>query len=55
MTIVRVGTNQKYSDGWVSAFSRKKTAKPAAAKAGAKKSSAKKASPKKSGKKSKKK
>lgn len=45
MTITRVGTNQKYSDGWEQAFTKKKSAaKPAA----------KKASPKKSGKKAKK-
>jgi hypothetical protein len=27
VTIVRVGTNQKYSDGWETAFSKKKSAK----------------------------
>jgi hypothetical protein len=53
VTIVRVGTNQKYSDGWETAFSGKK-AKPAAKKAGGKKA-AKKPSPKKPAKKSKKK
>jgi len=26
VTIVRVGTNQKYSDGWETAFSKKKSA-----------------------------
>lgn len=54
MTIVRVGTNQKYSDGWETAFSGKK-AKPAAKTAGGKKASAKKPSPKKPAKKTKKK
>ena len=45
MTITRVGTNQKYADGWEQAFSKKKSAsKPAA----------KKASPKKTGRKAKK-
>jgi len=45
VTITRVGTNQKYADGWEQAFSKKKSAaKPAA----------KKPSPKKSGKKAKK-
>ncbi len=48
MTITRVGTNQKYAEGWEQAFTRKKpAAKPAA------KSTAKKPSPKKSGKKAK--
>ena len=42
MTIVRVGTNQKYSDGWEKAFSGKKSAKTAAAKGKGKKASAKK-------------
>lgn len=41
MTIVRVGTNQKYSDGWETAFSAKKS-KSAAGKAKGKKASAKK-------------
>jgi len=45
VTITRVGTNQKYADGWEQAFAKKKSAgKPAA----------KKPSPKKSGKKAKK-
>jgi hypothetical protein len=43
VTILRIGTNQKYSDGWEAAFSRKK----AAGKASAKRKVAKK-SPKKS-------
>ena len=43
MTILRVGTNQKYSDGWEAAFSGRK----AAGKAAAKKKTARK-SPKKS-------
>ena len=42
MTIVRVGTNQKYSDGWETAFSKKKSAKTAGGKAKGKKASAKK-------------
>jgi hypothetical protein len=42
VTILRIGTNQKYSDGWEAAFSGKK----AGAKASAKRKSAKK-SPKK--------
>ena len=37
MTITRVGTNQKYSEGWDKAFAGKKTAKPAAANAAGKK------------------
>ncbi|MEX2187400.1 MAG: hypothetical protein WD875_11420 [Pirellulales bacterium] len=41
MTIVRVGSNQKYADGWDQVFGKakgkKKPAKPAAKKAGAKK------------------
>ena len=45
MTITRVGTNQKYADGWEQAFSKRKASGKAAAK---------KASPKKSGKKAKK-
>jgi len=45
VTITRVGTNQKYADGWDQAFSKKK---------GGTKPAAKKASPKKSGKKAKK-
>ncbi|MCI0361507.1 MAG: hypothetical protein L0211_23740 [Planctomycetaceae bacterium] len=32
MTIMRVGTNQKYSDGWEAAFSGKKAARKASAK-----------------------
>lgn len=48
MTIVRVGTNQKYSDGWETAFSKKKSASKAKAKG-------KQASAKKPAKKSKKK
>jgi hypothetical protein len=50
VTITRVGTNQKYSEGWEQAFSGKRggSAKPAA------KATAKKASPKKPAKKSKK-
>lgn len=43
MTILRVGTNQKYSDGWEAAFAGKKSA----GKASTKKKAAKK-SPKKS-------
>ena len=42
MTIVRVGTNQKYAEGWESAFAGKKSAKAAAGKPKAKKASAKK-------------
>lgn len=39
MTITRVGTNQKYADGWEQAFSKKKSAgKPAAKKSSPKKS-----------------
>ena len=49
MTIVRVGTNQKYSDGWEKAFGGKKSAKAAAGKA------SKKAAARKPAKKSKKK
>ena len=45
MTIVRVGTNQKYSDGWEKAFGGKKSPKAAAGKAG-KKSAAKKSAKK---------
>jgi hypothetical protein len=45
VTIVRVGTNQKYSDGWEKAFGGKKSAKAAAGKAG-KKSAAKKSAKK---------
>jgi hypothetical protein len=41
VTIVRVGTNQKYSDGWEAAFSGKKS-KSTAGKAKGKKASAKK-------------
>jgi hypothetical protein len=48
VTIVRVGTNQKYSDGWETAFSKTKSA-------GKVKTKAKKASAKKPAKKSKKK
>ena len=46
MTIVRVGANKKYSDGWESAFGKgkKKTAPAAAAKKTAAKKSAKKKS-----------
>jgi hypothetical protein len=49
VTIVRVGTNQKYSDGWEAAFAGKKSAKAAAGKA------SKKAAARKPAKKSKKK
>jgi len=39
VTITRVGTNQKYADGWEQAFSKKKSAgKPAAKKSSPKKS-----------------
>ena len=55
MTIVRVGTNQKYSDGWETAFAGKKSGKAAGKKAGGKKASAKKPSAKKPAKKAKKK
>jgi hypothetical protein len=49
VTIVRVGTNQKYSDGWETAFGKRKSAKAAT------KSSGSKTAAKKSAKKSKKK
>jgi hypothetical protein len=49
VTIVRVGTNQKYAEGWDSAFGGRRSAAKAA-----KKPARKKASPKKAGKKSKK-
>jgi hypothetical protein len=43
MTIVRVGTNQKYSEGWEQAFgSGKSTKRKTAAKASTKKKAAKK-------------
>jgi hypothetical protein len=45
VTIVRVGTNQKYSDGWEKAFGGKKSAKATASKG--KKASAKKSKKKK--------
>ena len=32
MTIVRIGTTKKYSDGWTAAFAGKKSAKTTAAK-----------------------
>jgi hypothetical protein len=48
MSIVRVGSTQKFSDGWDSIFGGKK-GKPAAKKAGAKKKA--KAKPAKAGKK----
>ena len=56
MTIVRVGSNSKYADGWEAAFSRGKKSKSAAApakKAGAKQtaSAKKKAAGKKKGRK----
>lgn len=65
MTIVRVGTTKKYSDGWEAAFGKgkkkskaapkkasgKSQAKPASAKKSAKKRPATKAGKKKSGKK----
>lgn len=52
MTITRVGTNQKYADGWETAFSGKKRATPkAAAKKKVAKKAAKKSAKKKSGKK----
>jgi hypothetical protein len=59
VTILRVGTNAKYSDGWAAAFGGKKasTSKPTVGKAKAKvtvKAAKKKASPKKSAKKKKK-
>jgi hypothetical protein len=38
VTILRVGTNQKYSDGWEAAFGGKKPAKATAKKKAAKKS-----------------
>ena len=46
MTIVRVGTNKQYSEGWEAAFAGKKAAKKKAApaKAAAKKKPAKKKS-----------
>ena len=53
MTIVRVGTTKKYSEGWDSAFGKgKKKAEPVAAKkspkkAAVKKTAVKKAAPKK--------
>jgi hypothetical protein len=37
VTITRVGTNQKYADGWEQAFSKKRSSKPAAKKASPKK------------------
>ena len=53
MTITRVGTNQRYADGWDSAFSAKGAAgKRSGAKAAAKKTApSKKAKPKKAAKK----
>ena len=39
MTILRVGTNQKYSDGWEAAFKGKRAAGNAAGNATAKKKS----------------
>jgi len=47
VTITRVGTNQKYADGWEKAFSSKRGAKSAQKKA----KPSKKASPKKKAKK----
>jgi hypothetical protein len=43
MTIVRVGTNARYADGWLDAFGKGKSSKGSAAKASKKKSPAKKA------------
>jgi hypothetical protein len=44
VTIVRVGTNKKYADGWEAAFGKGKTATSSkASKAGAKNSTKKKA------------
>jgi hypothetical protein len=48
VTITRVGTNQKYADGWDKAFSRKKSGTKAAQKKAA---PSKKAAPKKKAKK----
>jgi len=48
VTITRVGTNQKYADGWEKAFSAKKSGAKAAQKKAA---PSKKASPKKKAKK----
>ena len=43
MTITRVGTNQKYAEGWEQAFARKKSgSKPAGKKSSPKKSAKKK-------------
>ena len=42
MTILRVGTNAKYADGWEGAFGKGRSAKGSAAKASKKKSPAKK-------------
>lgn len=42
MTITRVGTNQKYADGWEQAFSKKKPGAKASGKKAAKKSAKKK-------------
>jgi hypothetical protein len=57
VTITRIGTNQKYQDGWAAAFSKKgsgaKAASPQTAVAG-KKAAKKTASPKKAAKKAKK-
>ncbi len=56
MTIVRVGSTEKYAEGWDKAFSRGRSAKAtvptkSAKKAAPKKAAAKKASPKKAKKK----
>ena len=53
VTILRVGTNQKYASGWEGVFGGKRGAKAAAAKPATKKASPKKkgAAPKKKGKK----
>jgi len=38
VTIVRVGSNKKFANGWESAFGKKTAKKPTVAKGGAKKS-----------------
>lgn len=47
MTILRVGTNAKYSSGWEDAFGKGKSGKAGGAKASKKKAPAKKAKKKK--------